>query len=283
MNEFETSLRKIANRMGLFETVSVCANFDNSAVRVGYSFCGRPQKRIVEIQFGAMASIMSMCELEAIIAHEFAHIIAGHTSKLGFRSLHAVHKLPPSPARTFIANLIVATLRCKSFWLGRKQEFLADRIACSKVPSLSFACVLVKSAAFENAIDDLWRQGKIGGYAPVFESKSIQLKSRCAYGLSSLEIIQVISDTFEMNRSAFLSCSKMAKQLDGSTRDHPSNRERLERIGLEWDAAEDKCVFESEQRLDFGAFKEWICEPNNKIILKKANNAMDTKGSISRV
>jgi hypothetical protein len=75
----------------------------------------------------------------------------------------------------------------------------------------------------------------------------------------------------------------MAKQLDVSTRDHPSNRERLERIGLEWDTVEDKCVFESEQRLDFVSFKKWLCTPNNKIFLKNANIAMDTKSSVSLI
>ena len=266
MSDFETSLRRIAIQIGINDPVAVSSNFENSAVRVGYSFYGRSAIRTVDIQFGAMVSLLSMCELDALIAHEFAHVIAGHTSKLGFQSLHAVHKLPSGPARTFVVNLIVATLRCKSFWLGRRQEFEADRIACANVPSVYFANVLVKSAAFENAIDELWCQGKIGGFDPVFQSDSIQTKTRFPYGLSSLEITQVISDTFEVNRNAFHSCSKMAKRLDRSTREHPSNRERLERIGLDWETVEERCVFASEERLDFGAFMEWVCEANNKII-----------------
>lgn len=279
MSDFEASLRRIAIQIGINDPIAVSSNFENSAVRVGYSFYGRSAIRTVDIQFGAMVSLLSMCELDALIAHEFAHVIAGHTSKLGFQSLHAVHKLPSSPARTFVVNLIVATIRCKSFWLGRRQEFEADRIACATVPPVYFANVLVKSAAFENAIDELWCQGKIGGFAPVFQSDSIQSETRFPYGLSSLEITQVISDTFEVKRDAFLLCSKIAKRLDRSTREHPSNRERLERIGLDWETVEERCVFASEERVDFGAFREWVCEANNKIIVTKANNAMDTKGS----
>ncbi|MCY3004347.1 MAG: M48 family metalloprotease [Planctomycetota bacterium] len=281
MSEFDASVRRIAIQIGINDPVAVSSDFENSSVRVGYSFTGRSAIRTVNIQFGAMVSILSMCELDALIAHEFAHVVAGHTSRLGFRSLHAIQKLPPSPVRTFFANLVVTTLRYKSFWLGRQREFAADKIACGKVSALSLACVLVKTAAFENAIDELWSHKTIGGYTPVFESKSIQPRSRFPNGLSSLEILQVISDSFEMNIDAFRSCSKMAKQLDSSTRDHPSNHERLERIGLDWNTAEAKCVFAPEKRLDFNAFRKWICESKNKIIATKANNAMDAKGSVT--
>ena len=126
MSDFEASLRRIAFQIGIADPVTVSSNFGNSAVRVGYRFSGPSAVRTVDIQFGAMVSIMSMCELDALLAHEFAHVIAGHTSKLGFRALYAVHKLPSSPARSCVVNLIVATLRCKSFWLGRRQEFEAD-------------------------------------------------------------------------------------------------------------------------------------------------------------
>lgn len=257
MTIFDDSLCRIAREMGLYDPISVSCDFDHSTVRVGYSFRKRQPTRIVEMQFGAMISLLTMCEFDALIAHEFAHVVAGHTSKIGFKSLHLINRFVPKPVKPVLENVVVLTLRFKSLWLGRQHEFQADRIACAATLTLSIGSILVKGAAFDYAVCDLNCNGRIGGFSPVFENDKTQAGSHCLYTLTSSEKSQLIAHTFEVNRSAFLSCSQKAKRIDKSTCTYPSDLERLRRIGLDWETAEYNCNFSSDTLINFASFSIW--------------------------
>lgn len=260
MQDFDFAIIEVANRLGMIKPISVSSDVKDSSVRVGYGFRKRPWGMPVQVEFGAIVAVLTKCEFDSLIAHEFAHILAGHTSWLGFRLIHCLPRMFNDRMKTTVINFLIRAIQYRTQLLGKGQEFEADKIACTIAPAASMGRVLVKAPAFCKAFSELLYRGKIGEIVPVLDCKGRIEQPSFFESLSVLEIIPIVLKTFESNRSAFIACSQRAKRGDRSLMAYPSVSERLEKMGLEWDSVQDSCVFNSESLINFEAFFRWATD-----------------------
>ena len=255
MTNFDELLKELAANNGIHDRISVFPYFGDFDCGVGYIYFGNPPQRYVDITFGKVVAIITMCELRALIAHELAHIRAGHTSKLAFRILFVVSRAHPCPLKTFVLSMLVAIVKIRRWFVGKGEELQADSMACAYLPSASLARFLVKASAFDCAVAVLEHRSASDFLSASSLSDSLA-KTKGSRSLS-LENLQLITRAFQTNGSFFRSCSQRAKRLDRSSWSHPSIAERLKRLGHDWDTVEESCTFEMEELIDFEAFRNW--------------------------
>lgn len=255
MTNFDELLRELAANNEIHDRISVFPYFGDFDCGVGYSYFGNPPQRCVEIMFGKVVAILTMCELRALIAHELAHVRAGHTNKLAFRILFAVSSARPCPLKTFVLSMLVAVVQTRKWFVGKGEELQADSMACAYLPSASLARLLVKASAFDCAVEGLEHRSESDFLSA--SSLSDSLATTKGRPRVSLKNMKLITRAFQTNGSFFRSCSQRAKRLDRSSWAHPSIAERLKRLGHDWDTVEDSCTFEMEELIDFEAFKNW--------------------------
>jgi Zn-dependent protease with chaperone function len=105
-------------------------------------------------------------EVEAIVAHEFGHIVGGHGHSAGFvyrirqRWAQVADRLPDG----IIAGLLRRFFRwygpwfaAFSFTLARRQEYEADQVAARAVGASSLADALVRIAIQSDRFSESWR------------------------------------------------------------------------------------------------------------------------------
>ena len=270
MSNFDALIEEVAVGLNINDRITASGCFDECNVFVGYSYSGNPQ-----IKFGSIVAILTESELRALIAHELAHISAGHTSRMACRIVHAARRWRRSPLRTFLMSLLVALVQTRRYFVGKREEFQADDIACGYLPctSASLARVLVKLESFECAAREIWRHGTAGGMLSD-SSASGSLDATQIRTLSSIEIIKAISHSFRTSRRSFQLCSQTARLLDRANLTYPSTTERLERLGFNWEAAETSCTFELEELIDFDAFRNWCGESGWEIAPDEKTKAL---------
>ena len=257
-NIYDTAC-KIAKEIGTSDPISLTTDFFNSTVRVGYNFSGHPIKRSVVVQFGAYLAVLTMRELEVVIAHEFAHIVKGHTSKNAFLALHLAQRCNNRCTKLLIENFVVGIVRLRNLMFATQREFEADKLATEKYGSGHLATALVKGAAFDLAFEEYLQHKHIFGER--ISSKDLQsLWQSNSSELPPNEIAMFISRTFRLRQDIFLRCSRLARAQDHSSLAFPSISKRLRRIGYSWEQAESQSFALDSDTIDLSYFENY-CTP----------------------
>lgn len=234
---YEAAVVSVAKRLRIHEPISVMLDYSCSSVKVGYSFSSRRPKGSICVKLGAMVATLNNAELDAVLAHEFAHIQLGHTTRLGFFLLYKLARLRKGIAFGLLEKLIVLPIQLRQLLLGRRFEYAADALSSREFGGNHLATSLVKGAAFDVAIDLQFSESQHGSL------NGLSVSNSCSAHLTNQSIAERIANDFYANHTFFVACSQHASRSDVASLDAPSIQQRIARLGFSWDEIERLCNF----------------------------------------
>jgi Zn-dependent protease with chaperone function len=274
MCELNSSLLKVMQDLQLAYKVAVQSDYESTAISVGYQFPDDLPHPAVFVQFGLGSAVLTITEFQAVLAHEFAHIKLGHTKQTIFRCVYWLIKHRKIIGVQPALDLLVSLTGIWKLIVGRKQEFEADRIAKEVVGAEHIGRFLVRGAAFDVALENIFDANMHKDFFPEVDAKRL-------HGMSLVELATFIAEMFRSNRDWFCFCSQRAKTADCGTMSYPSTTERLNRLELSWDELEKSCFQPNEQIIDFSDFRRWLDDSHSNLIdppSAAANKAMQRSG-----
>lgn len=265
-HDFDTLMIDIANKLGLAKPIVVCGDFIWFKTGVFFTIASSPPRVAVQIGFGTGPALLTTIEFAALVGHEFGHMVHGRARQIGAWVIHhSADLLCDTWLENRVMPVIVEVVRFRTRRQNHRREFEADSSACTIVSAAAVGRVLVKLEAFDKAFEELWDHGKIGNVEPDLNGETVADVAQYFKRLTMVESTQLIIRNFARNREVFVRCSQRAKELDEPCNSHPLCRDRLERLGLDWDSVQDSCDFDAASLINFDLFRNWAKDQSRVI------------------